>query len=61
MQSTCTHLGCRTGYDPQSNRIKCPCHGGVYDAQGHVVDGPPPGPLPRLTTRVIDGRVQVRV
>jgi Rieske Fe-S protein len=61
MQSTCTHLGCRTAYDPQSNRIKCPCHGGVYDAQGNVVDGPPPAPLPRLTTRVIDGHVQVRV
>jgi quinol---cytochrome c reductase iron-sulfur subunit, bacillus type len=61
MQSTCTHLGCRTSYDRQSKRIKCPCHGGVFDIQGNVVDGPPPEPLPRLTTRVVDGQVQVQV
>jgi Rieske Fe-S protein len=61
MQSTCTHLGCRTSYDRQSKRIKCPCHGGVFDTQGNVVDGPPPAPLPRLTTRVMDGQVQVQV
>jgi Rieske Fe-S protein len=61
MQSTCTHLGCRTAYDRQSKRIKCPCHGGIFDIQGNVVDGPPPAPLPRLTTRVVDGQVQVQV
>lgn len=61
MQSTCTHLGCRTAYDRQSKRIKCPCHGGVFDSQGNVVDGPPPAPLPRLTVRVQDGQVQVQV
>jgi Rieske Fe-S protein len=61
MQSTCTHLGCRTAYDRQSKRIKCPCHGGVFDMQGNVVDGPPPAPLPRLTVRVQDGQVQVQI
>src|SRR5262245_37696955 len=61
MQSSCTHLGCRTAYDRQSKRIKCPCHGGVFDTQGNVVDGPPPAPLPRLNARVVDGHVQVQV
>ena len=61
MHSTCTHLGCRTAYDRQSQRIKCPCHGGVFDTEGNVVDGPPPAPLPRLTTRVMNGQVQVQV
>ena len=61
MQSTCTHLGCRTAYDRKSKRILCPCHGGVFDSQGNVVDGPPPAPLPTLTTRVENGHVLVQV
>ena len=59
LQSTCTHLGCRTSYDRRSKRILCPCHGGVFDSQGNVIDGPPPAPLPALVTRVENGRVMV--
>jgi quinol---cytochrome c reductase iron-sulfur subunit, bacillus type len=61
MQSTCTHLGCRTSYDRRSKRIMCPCHGGVYDTQGNVIDGPPPAPLPTLMTRVENGQVMVQI
>lgn len=61
LQSTCTHLGCRTSYDRRAKRIVCPCHGGVFDVQGNVVDGPPPAPLPSLTTRIEDGQVMVQV
>ena len=61
MQSTCTHLGCRTAYDRKTKRILCPCHGGTYDTQGNVVAGPPPAPLPTLTTKVDNGQVLVQV
>jgi menaquinol-cytochrome c reductase iron-sulfur subunit len=61
LQSTCTHLGCRTSYDRRSKRILCPCHGGVFDTMGNVLDGPPPAPLPTLTTRIEDGQVLVQV
>jgi menaquinol-cytochrome c reductase iron-sulfur subunit len=61
LQSTCTHLGCRTSYDRKSKLILCPCHGGVFDAEGHVVSGPPPAPLPTLSTRIEDGQVLVQV
>jgi Rieske Fe-S protein len=61
LQSTCTHLGCRTSYDRRSKRILCPCHGGVFDPQGNVLGGPPPAPLPTLSTRVQDGQVLVQV
>lgn len=61
LQSTCTHLGCRTAYDRRSKRILCPCHGGVFDVQGNVVEGPPPAPLPSLATRVENGQVMVQV
>ena len=61
LHSTCTHLGCRTAWDRRSKRILCPCHGGVFDMTGNVVDGPPPAPLPSLPTRIEDGQVLVQV
>lgn len=61
LDSTCTHLGCRTRYNRDTNRIECPCHGGVYDADGNVVSGPPPSPLRTLPARIEDGQVLVEV
>jgi Rieske Fe-S protein len=61
MHSTCTHLGCRTSYDRENRNIVCPCHGGIYDAHGRVVAGPPPLPLQQLQTRIEDGQVMVQV
>ena len=61
LDSTCTHLGCRTRFNPESRLIECPCHGGVYDVDGNVVSGPPPAPLRALTTRIDSGRVMVQV
>ncbi len=61
LASTCTHLGCRTSYDRESRRIQCPCHGGVYDVQGNVLEGPPPAPLPALSTRIEDDQVFVQI
>lgn len=61
LDSTCTHLGCRTRYDPQATRFLCPCHGGVYDVDGSVLDGPPPAPLRRLDARVDGADVVVQV
>ena len=61
LHSTCTHLGCRTSYDRKAKRIVCPCHGGVFDVNGAVLEGPPPAPLPTLETRVQDGQVMVQV
>lgn len=59
--STCTHLGCRTRYNAESNQIECPCHGGVYDTSGNVVAGPPPQALATLATRVDGDQVLVEV
>jgi Rieske Fe-S protein len=53
--ATCTHLGCQVRWEADAKRFLCPCHGGVYDASGRVVDGPPPRPLDTLEAR-IDGR-----
>ncbi|HEX8028096.1 MAG TPA: Rieske (2Fe-2S) protein [Vicinamibacterales bacterium] len=61
LDSTCTHLGCRTRFNADSGRIECPCHGGMYDATGKVIGGPPPSPLQALPTRVENDHVFVEV
>jgi menaquinol-cytochrome c reductase iron-sulfur subunit len=61
LDSTCTHLGCRTRYDDATRHFVCPCHGGVYDAEGAVLEGPPPAPLRRLEARIDGTDVVVQV
>ncbi len=61
LDSTCTHLGCRVGWDADAKVLRCPCHGGIYDTTGAVIAGPPPAPLARLMTRIEDGQVQVQL
>ncbi len=41
----CTHLGCIPAYKGDEKKFKCACHGGEFDASGHEIFGPPPGPL----------------
>jgi len=37
-------------YRPEQNLIICQCHGGAYSvADGSVLAGPPPRPLPKIT------------
>jgi menaquinol-cytochrome c reductase iron-sulfur subunit len=38
----CAHLGCPVRWFPQSKLFMCPCHGGVYYADGARASGPPP-------------------
>jgi len=45
----CTHASCPVHYQPDENRLDCPCHGGIFSgADGSVLAGPPPRPLPRI-------------
>jgi Rieske Fe-S protein len=61
--ATCTHLGCQVLWDTTDKQFKCPCHGGVYAANGDVVAGPPPRPLQTIDARIegADDSVLVRV
>ncbi len=65
LSDRCTHLGCRVNYVAETDRgnaagFYCPCHGGIFDADGGIVAGPVPRPLDRLETRVDDGALFVR-
>ncbi len=56
----CTHLGCPVRWISQAELFLCPCHGGVYYADGTVSAGPPPKPLPTYPVRVRGGQVEIR-
>lgn len=51
----CTHLGCPVSWSEMTREFYCACHGGVFDARGNVVDGPPPRPLDCYAWKVEDG------
>jgi len=45
----CTHASCPVFYNSAANRLDCPCHGGSFSAaDGSVLQGPPPRPLPKI-------------
>ncbi len=56
----CTHLGCPVNWRAAAGLFECPCHGGVFYADGSVAGGPPPRPLFELQWRVTGDRLQVR-
>ncbi len=55
----CRHLGCPVNWIEDAALFMCPCHGGVYYADGEVAAGPPPEPLARYAVRVRDGFVEI--
>ncbi len=56
----CTHLGCPVRWFPQSGLFMCPCHGGVYYADGARASGPPPRGLFQYDYKVENGRLAIK-
>src|SRR5262249_32366013 len=52
----CAHLGCPVEWFQESGLFMCPCHGGVYYANGERASGPPPRGLYRCVYRVTHTR-----
>lgn len=59
LSSRCTHMGCNVSYNAGADSFECPCHGGRYDLEGNVIEGPPPRPLDRYRTRVAAGNLEI--
>ena len=57
MSALCTHMGCTLTVDGE--RLPCPCHGSVFDANGQVVHGPARAPLDHYSVTVDGGAVSV--
>ena len=56
----CAHLGCPVSWFPQSGLFMCPCHGGVYYADGERASGPPPRGLFHCVWRVRAGQLEIQ-
>jgi cytochrome b6-f complex iron-sulfur subunit len=68
LSDVCPHLGCRVHWVATENHFLCPCHMGIFDAEGKAIAGPPAEAgqnLTQLETRVIpetpDGKVFVMI
>lgn len=55
----CTHLGCLVRWDSSTRKFLCPCHAATFDADGSVVSGPPPAPLPVYKIKEVGEKIFV--
>lgn len=55
----CTHLACNVVWKPDRKEFYCPCHDGLFDAQGNVLSGPPPSPLEQWPVQVKNDKIVI--
>jgi nitrite reductase/ring-hydroxylating ferredoxin subunit len=55
----CAHLGCPVRWFPQSQLFMCPCHGGVYYADGSRASGPPERGLFTYQWQVVSSELRI--
>lgn len=60
LSSICPHLGCPINWHPDQGQFVCPCHGGIFKADGRPIGGPVPRSMDALAFEVRAGRLCVR-
>jgi Rieske Fe-S protein len=55
----CTHRQCVVAFSAGDQKIKCPCHGSLFDLEGRVVHGPASRPLERYPAHLAEEQVIV--
>jgi nitrite reductase/ring-hydroxylating ferredoxin subunit len=60
-EAKCPHEQCDLNYTHGKQKIECPCHDGVFDLSGKVLEGPPPRPLETYQTIVDGERILLRI
>jgi Rieske Fe-S protein len=53
----CAHLDCPVRWFPESQLFMCPCHGGVYYADGERASGPPERGLFKYDRKIEGGKL----
>lgn len=64
LSSICPHLGCRVHWESNNNRFFCPCHNGIFDAEGIATGGPPAAEgqnLPHYALQIVDGALYIEM
>ncbi len=64
LSSICPHLGCRVHWEGNNHRFFCPCHNGVFDANGVATGGPPAAEgqsLPHYALQIVDGALYIEM
>jgi Rieske Fe-S protein len=56
----CAHLGCPVRWFSESQLFMCPCHGGVYYADGSRASGPPERGLFTYEVKVESGKLMIK-
>jgi menaquinol-cytochrome c reductase iron-sulfur subunit len=59
--NACTHMGCPVQWTAYQQLFRCPCHGGVYDRLGRVINGPPPFALRQFQHKIVNGDLYVYI
>lgn len=59
LSAECPHLGCAINVGPSGDDFRCPCHTSKFLPDGSAASGPSPRPMDSLSTRVVDGWVEV--
>lgn len=60
LSTVCPHLGCAIAWREEQRQFVCPCHVGIFAANGSLVSGPPPRGMDELESRIEAGRLEVR-
>lgn len=55
LSAVCTHLGCTVPWTEKEKKFICPCHQGMFAADGKLLGGPPPRDMDRLDTKIDGG------
>jgi len=55
----CAHLGCPVRWFSESQLFMCPCHGGVYYADGSRASGPPERGLFTYESKIENGKLLI--
>jgi len=59
LSAVCTHMGCTVGYEPETGRLHCPCHGSEYALDGSNLKGPAKRPLKQYAATMENGQLVI--